>query len=248
MPLEALLADPDTLVRLEPEEIATHLLERFRNTTPEGGATQHLGNFINSLAPYPQQAPAAVEAALTQAWRWLDREGFITESARQAGFYYISNRGKRALESGVPASAFAKARLLPRGFLHPAIADEVSTLFIRGNYETAVLAAFRQVEIAVRAAAGYSNAAMGVQMMRDAFHPANPGPLTDPADLVGEKQGWSDLFAGAVGAYRNPAGHRTVNLTAEEAAEQIIIASHLLRIVDRRRAAIAPVGPAQVNP
>ena len=67
--------------------------------------------------------------------------------------------------------------------------------------------------------------------MRDAFHPED-GSLTDLNQQQAEKQGRSDLFAGAIGSYKNPGSHREVEITAEEAAEVIILASHLLRIVD----------------
>ena len=65
--------------------------------------------------------------------------------------------------------------------------------------------------------------------MRMAFSPEN-GALTDSQDT--EKQARSDLFAGAIGSYKNPGSHRDVEVTAEEAAGLIIFASHLLRIVD----------------
>ena len=37
-----------------------------------------------------------------------------------------------------------------------------------------------------------------------------------------------------MGAYRNPSSHHNIEYAPEEAAEIIIIASHLLRIVDSR--------------
>ena len=67
--------------------------------------------------------------------------------------------------------------------------------------------------------------------MRKAFN-VDDGNLTDPNQQPAEKQARSDLFAGAIGSLKNPGSHREVEITAEEAAEVIIFASHLLRIVD----------------
>jgi hypothetical protein len=50
---------------------------------------------------------------------------------------------------------------------------------------------------------------------------------------VAEQEAMANLFAGAIGIYKNPQSHRHVPTHAEDAAEIIVFASQLLRIVDR---------------
>lgn len=105
--------------------------------------------------------------------------------------------------------------------------------FMRGEYDVAVFQAMKAVEIAVREASGSSE--LGVKLMRDAFRPDN-GPLTDRSTEKGEQEARMSLFAGAIGSFKNPQSHRDVNLEdAGEAMEVIMLANHLLRIVDGRR-------------
>jgi len=72
--------------------------------------------------------------------------------------------------------------------------------------------------------------------MRKAFDPKN-GPLTDMAADEAEREARAHLFAGAIGSYKNPQSHRNVDLDdPDEVAEIIMLANHLLRIVDSRKA------------
>ena len=64
------------------------------------------------------------------------------------------------------------------------------------------------------------------------------GSLTDMNAERGERQARSDFFAGAIGSYKNSHSHRDVDLdNPDEAYELVMLANHLLRIVDQRRSA-----------
>jgi uncharacterized protein (TIGR02391 family) len=110
---------------------------------------------------------------------------------------------------------------------------------MRGEYDVAVFLAMKAVEVAVREASGIGgDGLVGVKLMRAAFAPEN-GPLTDPDAEGGEKTARMELFAGAIGSYKNPHSHRDVNLNDPlEAIEAIYLANSLLRIVDTSKARV----------
>jgi uncharacterized protein (TIGR02391 family) len=100
---------------------------------------------------------------------------------------------------------------------------------MRGEYDVAVFEAMKAVEVAVRDASGFGADLLGKDLMREAFNP-NEGPLAE---------GRAHLFAGAIQSYKNPGSHRDVSIEGPaEAAELVMLANHLLRIVDVRARAV----------
>ncbi|WP_153505900.1 TIGR02391 family protein [Cumulibacter manganitolerans] len=187
-------------------------------------------------APQPADLDALL-ARLSDAWAWLESHALIGPSAEnpQSGNWQRPTAWGQdvAQDKHAVAKVWAAERLA--GDLHPALSSAKSN-FALGDYETASFAAMKAVEVATREAAGLPNELLGVKLMRTAFNPKD-GALRDPEAEGGEQQATADLFAGAIGAYKNPASHRTVQFDDPvEAAEVIQLADLLLRIVRRAQA------------
>lgn len=90
----------------------------------------------------------------------------------------------------------------------------------------------KAVEVEVRTLSGLTDSLVGVKLMQAAFNA--DGPLTDQAAEGGEREAMMKLFAGAIGAFKNPASHRTVQFDDPvEAAEVVQFADLLLRMLAR---------------
>lgn len=231
--------DAKTLAALQPLELGDVILELVQ----AGGPGRVMFSLVGILEPVNNRADPAwsqavrsqVEQAVAEAMACLEHAGLIIADPTQGhstSYRTLTRRG-RQLQNRELASAYRKAAILPSALVHPAILEKSQAAFMRGDHDIAVFAAFKAIEVAVRTACGFPDGELGVPLMRKAFHP-DTGPLTDKAVVPSEREATAALFAGAIGAAKNPSSHREFEMNKAEAARLIVFASHLMSIIEGR--------------
>ena len=170
--LESMI-DANTALAIEPEELAG-VLWMHLNSLPDRDSALNRHNFFqdprHTFAGFPPDKREAVADAFLAAWTWLEREGLLLPrvGAGHPDWVFVSRRG-RAMQRRADVDTYRRAHMLSPKLLHPAIAERVTANFLRGDYDMAVLQAFKEVEVAVRTAGKFAAEDVGVPLMRKAF-------------------------------------------------------------------------------
>ena len=160
---------------------------------------------------------------IRQYQRGYDDDGEEAFFPTKTGFRFLEREFKRVVK---------EYALMSETYVHPLIVKKSFRLLKDGHFESAVLQAFKTIETAIRKRINASAEDVGVNLIRRAFHPNN-GPLTDVSLPKPERESLSNYLAGAFGYYKNPCSHRDVEIDFLAAFERIVVASDLLKIVER---------------
>jgi uncharacterized protein (TIGR02391 family) len=160
---------------------------------------------------------------IRQYQRGYDDEGEEAFYPTKTGFRFIEREFRRVVREYV---------LMPETYVHPLIVKTSFRLLNSGDFDSAVLKAFKTIETGIRRRIKASADDIGVNLIRRAFHPEN-GPLTDMSLPKAEREALCHYIAGAFGYYKNPCSHRDIDMDFLSAFERIVVASDLLKIVER---------------
>ena len=145
--------------------------------------------------------------------------------------YYPTKKGFR-----FPEREFRRVvkeyALMPESYVHPTIVRKSFALLNDGQFESAVLQAFKTIETSIRDKINAQSEDVGIRLIRKAFHPDN-GPLTDIELPKAEREAFCNYIAGAFGFYKNPCSHRDVEMDFITAFDRIVVASDLLKVIDK---------------
>ncbi|MBI2061025.1 MAG: TIGR02391 family protein [Nitrospirae bacterium] len=230
--------EPKAIFDVTPEELAGVVLEYLNSLSDNERGQLNRNNFSlhvqDTYRRVSRNLEPKISEAYMEAWVWLEREGMIAPTPGRQGEWVFLTRKGRQYQNPTDLSAYRIAASLPREMLHSLVAEKAWPLFMRAEYDTAVFQAFKEVEVAVRKAGGFALTDIGVDLMRKAFNPTD-GPFADHSRPAPEREAVAHLFAGSIGLFKNPHSHRNEPITnVQEAFEMLVIAGHLLRILDSR--------------
>jgi len=224
MPHQPWTLEADEVLALPLDELALRVLQ-----DADANEESNWRNWMLSAAQGPYRKQPQVLRALSEAWTWLHNHGLViwNPDKTHADSIAVSRKGREVIDRGLPWLR-AVERLDVQ--LVPELEYTARPQFLRGDFETAAFVAMKEVEVQVRTRAAFDDSMIGVSLMRKAF--GTNGPLWRTDLNAGESVGLMDLFAGAVGLFKNPSSHRRVDLNdPTEAAEIVLLADLLLRLL-----------------
>jgi uncharacterized protein (TIGR02391 family) len=225
----------EEITQSRPDELGTHIILDLQKARQ--GDFFSPSNYPDNLARQYGANTASREfaSAVLEALAWAQRELLLVKNYKSmppSDALMLSRAGSTFTADELPRMRIE--RVLPQFLLHYRLRSVCMDIFNSGHYQAAVFEAFRVLEVAIRERADYGEIDYGTDMISRAFNDQQ-GPLRDRTATEAERQAMQRLMSGAYGVYKNPSGHRDIELTdPQKAAELLIIASHLLRIVEAR--------------
>ncbi len=176
-------------------------MEILRDYKQSGGWNRD--NWMKESAQWGSAGSRDVQRALSEGWAWLISRGLVAWDPSQSSSdaYFVTRLGDEALAQGV-THMDAAARLGMQ--LHSSIAEVVERQFLLGEYELAVFAAMKAVEVRVRQMAGLPDGLLGTKLMQTAFGPSEPGPLVDNRSRGRRASGDDGTLQGRDGRLQEP--------------------------------------------
>lgn len=127
-----------------------------------------------------------------------------------------------------------KYALMPESYIHPALIERCFLLLGNEEYESAVLQAFKALEIFIRDKMDAPADCFGERLLKKAYNPDN-GVLANYTLPRNERFAFLNYITGAFSFYRNPSSHRDIDLDFFAAFKKIVVASDLLTEVEKAR-------------
>jgi hypothetical protein len=169
-----------------------------------------------------------------EAVAWLITHDLVAErlESNGTGWLFPTRLGREILETTSARSGGAALALRAVDLLPPEIRTKVVSPLFSGDFDLAVTAACKAVEVRMRERAGLPTSDFGRRLAKKFFALTTSTALQRP-DQHGIVKDEVHLFEGIFGLYRDRAVHEAPHIaSAEYALEVIIAAAHLLRIVD----------------
>lgn len=154
--------------------------------------------------------------------RGYDDEGEEAYYPTKIGFRFPEREFRRVIE---------KYALMPESYIHPIIVEKCFSLLNSGEYESAVIQAFKAVETTTRSKIGAPDEMFGERLLKKAFNP-DEGVLTNYKLPKSERFAFLNYITGAFSYYRNSSTHRDIELDFVSAFDRIVVASDLLKAIE----------------
>ena len=143
-------------------------------------------------------------------------------------------------DSSIEPTSALFMELYNKTILHPKIREASKKHYKSGQYRSAILDAFIELEIMVKNKVNYLEdervkGLIGIKLFRKVFNLNRPILVWNSLETIEEKdeyEGYSHIFAGAMQGIRNPKAHRIFPQEPMRALRLLSLANLLAEIVD----------------